>query len=472
MMIGVMDKHKAFSREELKEMTVLVVGLARSGVAASEVLLDLGAKVRVTDARPDPLPGGVVARLKRRGAHMEIGKNSVDFARGCDALVVSPGVPLDNEVIRWAYGEGKTVMSEIELAYCLSDARFVAVTGTNGKSTTVSLLGTILSGGTDKVKVGGNIGYPVSPMARGLGEDWIVVVEVSSFQLDTCISFRPEVSVLLNITPDHLNRYPSYEAYVESKARLFANQGPDDVAIINLDDPDSIRASSDVKCKKLFYSIREEVDEGAFVKGEKVVVRVGGTALEVFLTDDLRIKGPHNLANSLAASLAATILGFSPEAIRRGVREFPGLEHRFEYVDKVEGIEFINDSKATNPESMVSALEAAEPPVVLIAGGKDKGGDFSVVSSLIAEKVHAIFAIGEAQEKLHDVFSPLVSVMPADTLEEALRRSFESCPRPGRILLAPGCASFDMFIDFEHRGREFKKAVRKLKEEREATGHE
>jgi len=472
MMIGVMDKHKALTETELREMTVLIVGLARSGAAASEVLLDLGAEVRVTDARPDPLPEGEIERLKGRGARMELGKNSIEFARGCDALIVSPGVPLDNPVIRWAYEDGKTVIGEIELAYCLSDARFVAVTGTNGKSTTVSLLGTILSGGTDKVKVGGNIGYPVSPMARGLGEDWIVVVEVSSFQLDTCVSFRPDVSVLLNVTPDHLNRYPSYEAYLKSKARLFSNQGPDDFAIVNLDDPDSVRASSGAKCRKLFYSTREEVDEGAFVKGEKVVVRVGGTALEVFLTDDLRIKGPHNLANSLAASLAATILGFSPATIRRGIREFPGLEHRFEYVDSIEGIEFINDSKATNPESMVSALEAAEPPVVLIAGGRDKGGDFSVVSSLIAKKVHAIFAIGEARTKLHDVFSPLVSVMPAHTLEEAVRRSFESCPPSGRVLLAPGCASFDMFVDFEHRGREFKKAVERLKEEREACGHE
>jgi UDP-N-acetylmuramoylalanine--D-glutamate ligase len=309
-------------------------------------------------------------------------------------------------------------------------------------------------------------------MARGLGEDWFVVVEVSSFQLDTCISFRPEVSVLLNITPDHLNRYPSYQAYMESKARLFANQGPDDVAIINLDDPDSVKAASGVKSRKMFYSIKEEVDEGAFVKGEKVVVRVGGTALEVFLTDDLRIKGPHNLANSLAAALAATLLGFPPETIRRGVREFAGLEHRFEYVDSINGIDFINDSKATNPESMVSALEAAQPPVVLIAGGKDKGGDFSVVAPLIAEKVHTIFAIGEARTKLHDVFSPLVNIVFTDTLEEAVRKGFASCPLSGRILLAPGCASFDMFIDFEHRGREFKKEVQKLKEECEAAGNE
>jgi UDP-N-acetylmuramoylalanine--D-glutamate ligase len=230
-----------------------------------------------------------------------------------------------------------------------------------------------------------------------------------------------------------------------------------------------VTAVRDARCRKLFYSISQEVDEGAFVKGEKVVVRVGGTALEVFLTDDLRIKGPHNLANSLAAALAATLLGFDPEAIRCGIREFPGLEHRFEYVDRIEGIDFINDSKATNPESMVSALEAAEPPVVLIAGGQDKGGDFSVVSSLIAEKVHTVFAIGEARTKLQELFSSLVSVVPTDTLEEAVRRGFESCPPSGRILLAPGCASFDMFNDFEHRGREFKKAVRRLKEEREAA---
>jgi UDP-N-acetylmuramoylalanine--D-glutamate ligase len=472
MMIGVMDRNKALTETEIREMNVLVVGLARSGVAASDVLLDLGARVAVTDARPDPVSAEEIARLRGRGVRMELGANTVEFASGCDALIVSPGVPLSNQVIQWAYGRGKPVLSEIELAYCLSDARFAAVTGTNGKSTTVSLIGTMISCDTERVKVGGNIGFPVSPMARGLGEDWIVVVEVSSFQLDTCISFSPEVSVLLNITPDHLNRYPSYDAYVRSKARLFANQGPDDAAIINLDDPDSVRAAGEVRSRKMFYSIKEEVDEGAFVKGEKVVVRVGGTALEVFLTDDLRIKGPHNLANSLAAALAATLLGVSPESIRSGIREFPGLEHRFEYVDSIQGIEFINDSKATNPESMVSALEAAEPPVVLIAGGKDKGGDFSVVAPLIAEKVQAIFAIGEARNKLHEVFSPLANVVFADTLEDAVRRGFAACPPSGRILLAPGCASFDMFIDFEHRGREFKKAVKALKEECEAKGHE
>lgn len=472
MMIGVMDRHKVLTAQRLREMTVLVVGLARSGVAASDVLMDVGARVRITDSRPEPVGREVTARLRDRGAELELGANTIDFARGSDVLVVSPGVPLDNPVVRWAYGEGLMVMGEIELAYCLSDARFAAVTGTNGKSTTVSLLGTMISQATDRVKVGGNIGQAVTPMAHGLGREWIVVVEVSSFQLDTCISFSPEVSVLLNITPDHLNRYASYEAYRESKARLFSNQGPEDVAIVNLDDPDSVRASEDIKCRKLFYSIKQEVDEGAFVKGEKVVVRVGGTALEVFLTDDLRIKGPHNLANSLAAALAATTLGFGPKAIRQGVKEFPGLEHRFEYVGVIEGIEFINDSKATNAESMLSALEAVEPPVVLIAGGQDKGGDFSVVAPLIEEKVHTVFAIGESRAKLHREFSPLVSVAYADTLEEAVRRSFEICPASGRVLLAPGCASFDMFTDFEHRGREFKAAVQRLKQEREAGENE
>jgi UDP-N-acetylmuramoylalanine--D-glutamate ligase len=471
MMLGIMDKKKALTLEELRSMKALVVGLARSGVAACNVLIDIGATVKATDAKDEPVPESELAELKRRGVAIELGRNSIDFARYSDILVLSPGVPLDNEVVQWGYRQGKVVMSEIELAFCLSDARFVAVTGTNGKSTTVSLLGEILKVGTDKVKIGGNIGDPISAMARGLGEDWILVTEVSSFQLDTCISFRPGVSLLLNITPDHLDRYRSYEAYVRSKARLFANQTGEDVAIVNRDDRDCLRVSAEVKCRKLLYSITEEVDEGAFVRGEQVVVRAGGTETEVFLTDDLRIRGPHNLANGLAASLAATVLGFDPETVRKGLSGFHGLEHRLDFVDTVGGIEFINDSKATNPDSLMSALEATEAPIVLIAGGKDKGGDFSVASSLIKAKVHSIFAIGEARQKLRETFSSLIGVTLADTLEEAVRRGFEICPPSGRVLLAPGCASFDMFSDFEHRGKQFKEAVWKLKDEYEAKHH-
>ncbi len=465
MMIETMNKRRALTPGRLKHMKVLVVGLARSGLAACDVLRDLGSVVKATDMKPPEAFGPELDRLRDRGVALELGGHSIAFARDCDLIVVSPGVPLDSELVRWTYEQGKTVIGEVELAYSISDARFVAVTGTNGKSTTVSLLGRILSGASDRVRVGGNIGYPISSMAAGLDRDWICVLEVSSFQLDTCISFRPEMSVLLNITPDHLDRYPSYRAYAESKARLFANQTEEDFAIINRDDEEAMRASHRARSRKLFFSVRGKVDEGAFVEGQRVVVRVGGESKEVFLTEDLRIRGPHNLANSLAAALAATALGFSPEAIRDGVKAFRGLEHRLESVAKVGGVEFINDSKATNLDSLRTALEATESRVILIAGGRDKGADFREVSSLVKDRVDAVIAIGEARQKVKDAFASITKVKFSDTLEGAVREAFRQAGRSGIVLLSPGCASYDMFTDFEHRGRVFKDAVLKLKQE-------
>jgi UDP-N-acetylmuramoylalanine--D-glutamate ligase len=465
MTMMLMKQKKALTPEEIRKMKTLVVGLARSGVAACNVLRDLGAEVRATDTKAASSLRPEVTGLAKRGVELELGKNSIEFAHACDLIVVSPGVPLETPLLRWAYESGKTVMGEVELAFCLSEARFAAVTGTNGKSTTVSLLGDIVGGATDKVRVGGNIGYPVSALANGLGEDWTMVIEVSSFQLDTSISFRPEVAVLLNISPDHLDRYPSYEAYIRSKARMFANQTTDDFAITNYDDPNSIRAMEATEAHKLFFSTSREVPEGAFVRGEHVVVRAGGKESKVFLTNDLRIRGPHNLANSLAAALAATVLGIDPPVIRRQVRNFAGLEHRLEYVDTVAGVEFINDSKATNLDAMERALESLSTPLTLIAGGRDKGSDWSAASELVRRSVKSILAIGEARDKIRAAFSGVVPVETAESLEEAVRKGFKAASKGETVLLSPGCASFDMFDDFEHRGREFKRVVMAIKAE-------
>ena len=460
-----MKMTKALMPDEIKRMRTLVVGLARSGVAACNVLRDLGVDVRATDAKPVSRLGPEVAALGDRGVKLELGRNSVEFARDCDLVVVSPGVSLETPLLRWAYESGKTVMGEVELAFCLSDARFAAVTGTNGKSTTVSLLGDIVGGATDRVKVGGNIGYPISALAKDLGDDWTMVIEVSSFQLDTSISFRPVVAVLLNISPDHLDRYSSYDAYIRSKARLFANQTADDFAIVNYDDPDSMKALEGSRARKFFFSTAGEVPEGAFVKDENVVVRAGGKETMVFLTNDLRIRGPHNLANGLAAALAATVLGIEPDVIRRKVRDFKGLEHRLEHVDTVGGVEFINDSKATNLDAMERALEATGRPLVLIAGGRDKGSDWSGITDLVGRSVKSILAIGEARDKIRAAFSGVVRVETAESLEEAVRRAFKEASHGEAVLLSPGCASFDMFDDFEHRGREFTRVVRELRDE-------
>jgi UDP-N-acetylmuramoylalanine--D-glutamate ligase len=460
-----MERPKAFTADELRRMEILVVGLARSGFAACNVLRDVGSAVKVTDHKTADAIDFPLDHLRSRGVDIELGQNSIEFARDCDLVVVSPGVPLDIDVLRWAHSHGKPVISEVELAYCLSDARFVAVTGTNGKSTTVSLLGEMLAGDMDRVRVGGNIGDPISAIAAGLGSDWVLVIEVSSFQLDTILSFRPAVSVLLNITPDHLDRYSSYEDYVGSKARIFENQAGDDIAIINYDDADCVRALRAVRCKRLGFSLKHEIEEGAFLKEKSVVVRVGGRDRSILLTDDLRIRGPHNLANTLAATLAATVLQCQPKTIRDAARGFRGLEHRLEHVAMVRGVDYINDSKATNVDALVSALVSVSSPVVLIAGGRDKGGDFSRLSSLVRERVKAMIVIGEASDRLSEELSDVTRVLVAADLEEAVKIARDSATDGETVLLSPGCASYDMFRDFEHRGRVFKKIVMGLKEE-------
>ena len=459
------SRRRALGASDIAGRRVLVVGLARSGMAASRVLRRAGAQVKATDRRPLAQMKLEAEELRRLGVEIEAGGHTFDFARDCDLVVVSPGVPVDIDLLEWARKSGKTVIGEVELAWTLTEARFAAVTGTNGKTTVTSLLGEMLARHHPKVRVAGNIGQPVSEIAAGLGPEWLIVIELSSFQLDTCLSFSPVVSVLLNITPDHLDRYGSYEAYVQSKARLFAFQAAQDFAVVNFDDADSIRAAQGAASRKLYFSLKQEVPEGAFVRNETVVVRVGKDERELFATGDLRIRGPHNLANSLASSLAATVLDTPAEKIREAVREFAGLEHRYEYVTEVNGVEYINDSKATNVDSVRWALETSTRPVVLIAGGRDKGGDFEQLLPLVEQKVKAIVAIGEARDRLKDVFAGRVDFATATDLGEAVRQASRLAVAGDAVLLSPGCASYDMFTDFEHRGRVFKDAARALREE-------
>jgi UDP-N-acetylmuramoylalanine--D-glutamate ligase len=455
---------KAYTYADFRGLPVIVVGLGSSGVAASRVLAGAGARVRATDTRDAENLGAAAGLLKEAGVDLELGANSAGFAEGSSLVVLSPGVPLDNPVVAWARSRRIPVISEVELAYCLTEARFVAITGTNGKTTTTSLIGSILKTRSDRVHVCGNIGLPITSVAPGLGADHILVVEISSFQLDTCLSFRPDVGVLLNITPDHLDRYASYEDYVASKGRLFAMQVPEDFAVINYDDSDCMRVSARTRARRLFFSLEHEIDEGAFVHEGMVVVRADRQERTVFEIDALKIKGPHNLANSLAAVLAATALGFDDEAVREGIAEFEGLEHRYERVAEVRGVTYINDSKATNVDAVRVALEAAPAPVILIAGGRDKGGDFESLLPWVESRVKVLFAIGEARDTMKRVFSAVTDVRFAGTLEEAVRGAAEAATPGTTVLLSPGCASFDMFKNFEDRGRVFKQAVLALKD--------
>lgn len=459
------EKTKAFSLTRLQHSKVLVVGLARSGVAAARVLRRIGAVVKATDIKPREELGSVIADLSQLGVAIETGGHTRDFAKDCDLIVLSPGVPLDIPLLTWARSAGKTIISEVELAYCLSNAKFVAVTGTNGKSTTVSLIGHILEQAGRKVLVAGNIGNPVSEAGFGLDQDWTIVTEVSSYQLDTCLSFAPSIAILLNITPDHLDRYDSFDSYAKSKARIFMNQDQEDIAILNYDDPICVRLAPYDRSKVFFFSISTPLRPGAFLRGERAIVAIEGQEKEVFSTDDLKVRGPHNVANCLAAALAASLLDVPCESQRKAFRSFSGLEHRMESIAQIQGVEFINDSKATNPDAVRFALQAMTKPVVLIAGGRDKNADFSVLSDLVRSKVKTMIVIGESSEKLELQFGNLTSVVKTSDLDEAVKLGFGLAQPDGVVLLSPGCASFDMFRDFEHRGEVFKRAVLGLKEE-------
>ncbi len=464
------EKVKAFSLARLQHSKILIVGLARSGVAAARVLRKIGAIVKATDAKPREHFGNVIEELSELGVAIETGGHTNSFAQDCDLIVLSPGVPLDIPLLVWARSVGKTIISEVELAYCLSNARFIAVTGTNGKSTTVSLLGEILRAANKKVLVAGNIGNPVSEAAFGLDEDWTIVTEVSSYQLDTCVSFSPWISILLNVTPDHLDRYDSFDSYARSKARIFMNQVETDIAIVNYDDPVCLRLAPYDKCRVFFFSITRPLACGAFLREGKGVVRIDGGERELFSIDELKIGGPHNVANSLACVLAASLLDIPLADQRNALISFTGLPHRMEFVTTIEGVEFINDSKATNPDAVKFALQGMEKPVVLIAGGRDKNADFSVLSDLVSKKVRKMIVMGESSQKLKAAFSNITDVVAATDMVEAVRLAFRFARPDGVVLLSPGCASFDMFHDFEHRGDEFRKAVKALKEELGATG--
>lgn len=464
------QKVKAFSLARLQHSKVLIVGLAKSGIAAAKMLRKIGAIVKATDAKSKDDLGDAIKQLSELGVAVESGGHTMDFARDCDLIVVSPGVPLDIPLLVWARSVGKTIISELELGYCLSDSNFIGITGTNGKSTTASLLGYILKEANQKVVVAGNIGNPVSEVALGLDQGWTIVTEVSSYQLDTCVSFSPSISILLNVTPDHLDRYDSFDSYVKSKARIFMNQIETDAAIVNHDDPVCLKMAPYDRCRVFFFSVSTPLESGSFLRGGKGVVRIDGIEKEIFSVDRLRIKGTHNVANSLACALAASLLGIPSDDQRRALESFPGLPHRMEFVAQIGEVEFINDSKATNPDAVRFALEATQKPVVLIAGGRDKNADFTLLSDVVGRKVKKMVVIGESSDKLMATFGDRTEIVRAEDIRDAVRLAFRFARPQGVVLLSPGCASFDMFNDFEHRGEEFRKAVAGIKEELGAVG--
>jgi UDP-N-acetylmuramoylalanine--D-glutamate ligase len=446
---------------DLKDKKVLVVGMARTGIATAKFLKARGSLVTTTEAKPEEEMREAVQELKGMDLSTEWGGHRIETFLQQDLIVVSPGVDLNMDPVQKAIRHGVRVVSEIELAYHFIHVPILAITGTNGKTTTTLLLGEMLKEDGRKVGVGGNVGEPLILFAEG-GDRWeVLVAEISSFQLEAIEDFRPRISVLLNVTEDHLDRYPSYSDYIEAKARIFANQNSGDLVILNRDDPIVMQFGERVKAKKVMFSMREKLEEGAFANGQTISLRLGGNREEYSLAKT-PLKGIHNVENMMAALTTARLFGCSKKAVQDVLCRFKGLEHRLEFVREVGGVRFYNDSKGTNVGSVVKSLQSFSEPVILIAGGKDKNGDLSPLKELVEKRVKHLILLGEAKERMNHELGGLTDTVMAKTMEEAVSLARQKAKGGEVVLLSPACSSFDMFKDYKERGRVFKEAVVRL----------
>jgi UDP-N-acetylmuramoylalanine--D-glutamate ligase len=452
---------------ELRGKRVLVVGLARTGVATALFCAARGARVTATDSRTQPEIGEMVATLQDAGVTLEFGGHQEKTFLEQDLIVPSPGVPADEAHLQAARAKGITIWSEIELAYRYLRGRLIGITGSNGKTTTTSLVDHILKTAGMQTILAGNIGTPLIGCVDAMKDDTWTVVELSSFQLELIDTFRPNIGVFLNLTPDHLDRHHTMEAYRAAKARLFENQTAEDAAVLNADDVATTPFAPSLP-RVYWFSRKQRVAQGAYVRGEEVVFRQDGAEEVLFKLENVPLVGAHNVENALAAAAAARLAGATVTAIVKGVSTFAGVEHRLEFVAEIAGVRYYNDSKATNVDATLKALDAFPSRILIILGGKDKGSDYTVLRQPLREKAILALLIGAAAEKIERHVSGSVALERADTLERAVETASHAAQRGDVVLLAPACASFDQFQNYEHRGRVFKDLVRQL--EKQAAG--
>jgi UDP-N-acetylmuramoylalanine--D-glutamate ligase len=451
---------------ELNGKHVLVVGLGKSGVASALFLKAHGARVTVSDTKSGDELRNEIPVLLDHGITVETGGHGERTFRGQDLIVVSPGVPVDAPPLVQARGLGAKVIGEIELAAQFLPGPIIAITGSNGKTTTTTLIGEIMAGAGFPTLVGGNIGTPAISLVERAERGTAFVLEVSSFQLETIQTFRPKIAVVLNVTPDHLDRHRTFDTYVDAKAHIFENQDARDFAVLNADDATCVAMAARTKAQVFWFSRQKEVEQGAWVREGKIVFRRGDAQREILQVSEIPLKGAHNLENVLAAVCASVLGGCSPEEVQKVVQGFKAVEHRLEFVATINGVDYYNDSKATNVDATIKALESFPANIHLILGGKDKGSDYTVLNDLLRKRVKRVYTIGAAAAKIE---SQIVSskdggpeVIHSQTLENAIR-SANAAARPGDIvLLAPACASFDQFKSYEHRGQVFKEIVKTL----------
>jgi UDP-N-acetylmuramoylalanine--D-glutamate ligase len=447
---------------ELKGKRALVVGLGRSGVASAFFLQDRGAKVTVSDSKSEAQLQNEITALLDRGISIETGRHGERTFRDQDLIVVSPGVPSDQPQLQHARTLGIPVIGEVELAFRFLEGKVIAITGSNGKTTTTTLVGEILVKSGKKTLVGGNIGTPVISLIPKSTSDTLTVLEVSSFQMETIEEFRPWIAAILNITPDHLDRHRTFQAYVDAKARIFENQRPHDFAVLNADDANCIALKDKVKAQICWFSRKHAVETGAYLKDDQIVFRQSGREQAVMGRHEIQLKGAHNLENVLAAVAMAMLAGCAPQDIKKAVGEFHAVEHRLELVATVSGVSFYNDSKATNVDATVKALESFPGNIHIILGGKDKGSDYSVLNSLLRTRAKRAYLIGAAADRIGSQIQGSTPLVRSGTIERAIRQAFEAAAPGDIVLLAPACASFDQFDNYEHRGRVFKELVLSL----------
>jgi UDP-N-acetylmuramoylalanine--D-glutamate ligase len=447
---------------EVANKHVLVVGLGKSGVASALFLKSRGAVVTVSDAKPQQELGSELSLLLDHGIAVETGGHGERTFRGQDLIVVSPGVPFDAPLLQQARAMGENVIGEIELAAQFFPGRMIAITGSNGKTTTTALTGEIVAAGGFHTVVGGNIGTPAISLVENATPETVAVLEVSSFQLETIQSYRAHIAVILNITPDHLDRHRTFAAYTRAKARIFENQQEADFAILNADDPTCEELAGATKANLFWFSRQKEVSRGAFVRDGHIIFRDAEDETEIMPLSEISLKGSHNVENVLAAASVGMLMRCTSAQIRTAIREFKAVEHRLEYVATVRGVEFYNDSKATNVDATIKAIESFPANIHLILGGKDKGSDYSVLNELLRERVKAVYTIGAAAEKIESQIKGTVEIIHAETLDAAVKRAAKTAEPGDIVLLAPACASFDQFQNYEHRGKAFKEIVKTL----------
>ena len=445
---------------ELKDKNILVMGLARTGVAVARFLAKAGARVTATDMRDERALSAVVAELNDLQIIWKLGRHEDSDFMLADLIVVSPGVPMDHPMLLLAKQAGKEIVSEIELAARFIKAPMAAITGTNGKTTTTTLLGEIFKANGFKTYVGGNIGDTLIELVESGETVEAVVAEISSFQLEWISSFRPKVAALLNLSEDHLDRYATYQAYIDAKLRIFENQTTDDYAVVNCDDQLVRENCSKLKAGLFPFSRKQELDEGIFCLGSEIVYRHKGQE-ERFPIANFRLKGVHNLENIMAAIGAALLMGCNPAKTLAAVEGFGALHHRMEFVREFNGVSYYEDSKATNVGSVEKALESFEN-ITLIAGGKDKGGSYAPLAGLVKERVRHLVLIGEAAGRMQQELGSLTDTQQAETLEKAVQLAAELTEPGGTVLMSPACSSFDMFRDYEERAERFIAAVKAL----------